>query len=206
LNLVCKLDKDFIEGKHEEAYKCAMNRWVSQIYSIYMAKYFRKLSCKHNAPPIFFLPPILYQLETPFKGTKILYAEPYIDQTEWKKYSNNYDFCQNQSMATFSHFTHVASLESFMITDLQGSGCLLSDPAIHSENTELFNEKTNLKTEGFDRFYISSDYHPKCNQLCAHLGLNTKRRDGVESVINIEEDEELKFEDGVDINIICELC
>ena len=48
------------------------------------------------------------------------------------------NFCQKQSMSTFSHFTHVASQELFMITDLQGTGCLLSDPAIHSENTELF--------------------------------------------------------------------
>jgi hypothetical protein len=108
----------------------------------------------------------MYKLDKPFMGAKFIYAEPYIDQTEWKKYTNNYDFCASQTMATFSHFSYIASQRLFMITDLQGSGCLLSDPAIHSDNTDLFKESTNLKMKGILTFFASADNHPKCNQIC----------------------------------------
>ena len=47
-------------------------------------------------------------------------------------------------MASFSHFSDFFSHSLFMITDLQGSGLLLSDPAIHSENKTIFKEATNL--------------------------------------------------------------
>jgi hypothetical protein len=105
-----------------------------------MAKYYRQVTYMSNASPIYFLPPIIYKLEKAFMGVKFIYAEPYIDQAEWKRYSNNYDFCAKQSMATFSHFSWVYSQRLFMITDLQGSGCLLSDPAILSKDTDLFKE------------------------------------------------------------------
>jgi hypothetical protein len=57
-------------------------------------------------------------------------------------------------MASFSHFSDWYSHGLFMITDLQGSGLLLSDPAIHSENRELFKENTNLGLKGMDFFYV----------------------------------------------------
>jgi hypothetical protein len=47
-------------------------------------------------------------------------------------------------MASFSHFSDYYSYNLFMITDLQGSGLLLSDPAIHSDDRTLFKEQTNL--------------------------------------------------------------
>jgi hypothetical protein len=87
-----------------------------------MAKFYRKATCVKNAAPIYFLPPTMYKLEKLFMGAKLIYAEPYIDQKEWQKYSNNYNFCAKQSMATFSHFSYIASQKLFMITDLQGSG------------------------------------------------------------------------------------
>lgn len=61
---------------------------------------------------------MVYTLEKPFMGVKFIYAEPYIDQKEWQKYTNNYDFCAKQSMGTFSHFSYIASQKLFMITDL----------------------------------------------------------------------------------------
>jgi hypothetical protein len=57
-------------------------------------------------------------------------------------------------MASFSHFSDWWSFGLFMITDLQGSGLLLSDPAIHSENKKLFKENTNLGRKGMDYFYV----------------------------------------------------
>ena len=56
---------------------------------------------------------MLYDLETSFMGTKLLYAEPYICQdgasTTWSKYTNNYDFVCKQTMTAFTHFSHIRS-------------------------------------------------------------------------------------------------
>ena len=56
---------------------------------------------------------MLYDLETSFMGTKLLYAEPYICQdgasTTWSKYTNNYDFVYKQTMTAFTHFSHIRS-------------------------------------------------------------------------------------------------
>ena len=64
-------------------------------------------------------------------------------------------------MASFSHFTFWASEGLFIVTDLQGSGNLLSDPAIHSENYKLFQERTNRKKEGICEFFLFQ--HKSCS-------------------------------------------
>ena len=46
-------------------------------------------------------------------------------------------------MASFTHFSHFYSGGYFMITDLQGSANLLSDPAIHSKDRKIFSERSN---------------------------------------------------------------
>ena len=48
-------------------------------------------------------------------------------------------------MASFSHFTYTVSSSYLMVTDLQGYGLVLTDPAIHSEDTDNFSEQTNYK-------------------------------------------------------------
>ena len=48
-----------------------------------MARYFRKMGCAYNVPPIFFLSPTLLKLKTPFEGVRYIYAEPEIDVDEW---------------------------------------------------------------------------------------------------------------------------
>lgn len=61
-----------------------------------MARYFRKVGCELNVPPLFFLKPTLYKLKTPFNGgVTWIYAEPLIDKESWKKFMNNYSFCQD---------------------------------------------------------------------------------------------------------------
>jgi len=57
-------------------------------------------------------------------------------------------------MASFSHFSEFWSHGLFMITDLQGCGLMLSDPAIHSEDRNLFKEDTNLGIKGSNYFYV----------------------------------------------------
>lgn len=103
-------------------------------------------------------------------------------------------------MASFSHFSHFFSDGLFMITDLQGSGYLLSDPAIHSEDRTLFSEPTNLGTLGIEAFYISQ--HPNCNtEICVDMGL--KRPDDNELV---ELENPLKLKDDDIIQLVCDLC
>ena len=60
-----------------------------------MAKCFRLLGCEFNAPPIFFLVPTIYKLKEPFNGINYIYAEPMIDLKEWKKISNNFNYCED---------------------------------------------------------------------------------------------------------------
>lgn len=163
------------------------------------------MTCEFNGPPITYLQPTIYYLTKPFKGVEVLYAEPLIDMSEFEKYSNNYDYCKNQFMASFSHFTHIASGGLFMVSDVQGSGCLLTDPAILSEDTKLFREKTNLGTKGIDAFYASEINHPTCNQLCEKLGLNENRADKNTKVVCVE-DSVFNFDDNEKVPFICDLC
>ena len=207
VEMVCKIDFRTIEGDADAAYETAYNRWVSQIYSLFMANLYRHLTCELNAAPIFFLPPMLYELEQPFKGAKVLYAEPYIGTGDWGKYTNNYDYCVKQTMSCFSHFSHVQSQCLFMITDLQGSGNLLSDPAIHSQDTALFRERTNLRQKGILAFY-GKDVHSECNQVCEKLGLACKRPDaeGSEGAVRVVDDADLFCKDDDLVDFICDLC
>ena len=62
---------------------------------------------------------------------------------EFKRYTNNATYCINQSISSFSHFTYMASEEYLVVTDLQGKGFMLTDPAIHSEDIKTFSESTN---------------------------------------------------------------
>ena len=118
-----------------------------------MAKYFRKEGIKHNVPPIFFLSPTLYQLNEPFHGANFLYAEPEL-KGDWKKMTTNHTECKDDLMASFSHFSFWLSSQLFIITDLQGSGFLLTDPAIHSIDEHLFRERTNRMQEGINEFFL----------------------------------------------------
>jgi hypothetical protein len=83
-----------------------------------MARVFRKMSCEFNGPPIFFLPPSIYKLDKPFKGAKYIYTEPMIDTSKWERRSNNGKFCCDQLMASFSHFSNIASGGYFLVCDL----------------------------------------------------------------------------------------
>ena len=109
IEMVGKIDFKTLEGDADATYEIAYDRWVSQVYSLFMAKLYRQLTCEINAAPIFFLPPMIYELDNPFNGSNVLYAEPFIESDVWDKYTNNYDYCMKQTMSCFSHFSHVQS-------------------------------------------------------------------------------------------------
>lgn len=95
LEMVCKIDHKSKEETSKKAHENAMNRWTSQVYSAFMAKLYRQLSCEFDAIPLYFLPPMLYELDSKFMGTNLIYAEPFIDKNvygEWQRYTNNYDY------------------------------------------------------------------------------------------------------------------
>ncbi len=108
---------------------------------------------------------------------EFLSLEPYIEG-KYVKYSNNCghinedipDDQNNLAAQAFSHFTFERSRGRFVVTDLQGVGSLLTDPAIHTQDPNRFKlADTNLGKEGF-KFFFSSHV---CNSICAKLELKS---------------------------------
>jgi len=52
-----------------------------------------------------------------------------------------------------------------MVVDIQGSGCVYTDPQLHS--TEKKFGRADRGTTGFDKFFQTH----KCNFICLELGL-----------------------------------
>jgi hypothetical protein len=110
-------------------------------------------------------------------GEDCMSLEPYIEGT-YVKYNNNcghvneenpYDRF-NQAAQAFSHFTFERSRGRFLVSDLQGVGHVLTDPAIHTLDPERFKlADTNLGKEGFKFFFATH----VCNSICSKLGLKS---------------------------------
>lgn len=76
----------------------------------------------------------------------------------------------NMAAQAFSHFTYERSRGRFLVCDLQGVGEMMTDPAMHTLDPELFKlSGTNLGSEGFLLFFT---FH-ECNALCQKLGLRS---------------------------------
>ncbi|KAJ7252252.1 hypothetical protein C8J57DRAFT_1351442 [Mycena rebaudengoi] len=104
--------------------------------------------------------------------------EPFIDGT-YVKYNNNCGYVNeyipddrfNQAAQAFSHFTFERSRGRFLVSDLQGVGHVLTDPAIHTSDPKRFQlADTNLGPEGFKFFFATH----KCNGICTKLGLKSR--------------------------------
>ncbi len=129
-SLVAKISKRPSNQDYNEALEKAHTSAYAQI----LAKIFRKVTYNiDHAPPLFYLSPFVYTLDTPFNGVKHFYAEPEIDMTnsDWVKYTNNFAACQDAIMGAFSHFSYQATHGYLLLSDVQGLGTVLSDPAIH---------------------------------------------------------------------------
>ncbi|KAF2028257.1 hypothetical protein EK21DRAFT_70096 [Setomelanomma holmii] len=119
---------------------------------------------------------------TCFKGKSdavdnCLSLEPFI-QGEYVKYNNNCGWINeakrndrfNQIAQAFSHFTFERSQGRFLVCDLQGVGCSLTDPAIHTRDAERFKlTDSNLGEDGF-KFFFSTHV---CNDICQTLALKS---------------------------------
>ncbi|KAJ2904952.1 hypothetical protein MKZ38_006817 [Zalerion maritima] len=112
------------------------------------------------------------------RAMKCLSLEPFIEG-DYIKYNSNGGWVNdescfidpfNQTAQAFSHFTFERSQGRFLISDLQGVGQVLTDPAVHTKDPERFKlADTNLGEAGF-KFFFSTH---KCNGICAKLGLKS---------------------------------
>ena len=106
-------------------------------------------------------------LEPLIEGTYIKYT----NNTSWVN-RDNPDDPINLAAQAFSHFTFERSRGRFLVSDLQGVGRLLTDPAIHTRDEQRFKlSDTNLGREGFKFFFSSHE----CNDLCHKLKLQINR-------------------------------
>jgi hypothetical protein len=106
-------------------------------------------------------------LEPYIRGTYVKYN----GNSGWVNESNPRDHFSEVAQA-FSHFTFERSQGRFLVCDLQGVGCILTDPAIHTRDPERFKlTSTNLNDEGFKLFFLSH----KCNAVCTKLQLQSHR-------------------------------
>jgi Mg-chelatase subunit ChlD len=110
-------------------------------------------------------------------GDEYISLEPFIEG-DYVKYNSNSGYVNednpddrfSQAAQAFSHFTFERSQGRFLVSDLQGVGHILTDPAIHTLNPERFKlADTNLGQEGF-KFFFSTHV---CNDICRKLGLKS---------------------------------
>jgi len=108
---------------------------------------------------------------------KCLSLEPFMDG-KYVKYNSNSGYVNEELDASsdrlhhaaqaFSHFTYERSRGLFLVSDLQGVGLTLTDPAVHTRDPERFKlGDTNLGEAGFKFFFATH----KCNAFCEKLGL-----------------------------------
>lgn len=117
---------------------------------------------------------------------KHLSLEPYLPG-DYVKYNNNGLFVRedtpndkfNRVAQAFSHFTFERSWGHFMVVDLQGVGNLLTDPAVHTKDTQRLKlSELNLHSDGFKCFFVN--HH--CNEVCQQLGLVSNRKMAIDEV------------------------
>ncbi|OWZ01349.1 Alpha kinase, partial [Phytophthora megakarya] len=104
-------------------------------------------------------------------------AEPYVDG-EYKKYNNNNGWIRDDGLnlsetaQAFSHFTWQKTFGQLMVVDLQGVGCIFTDPQIHSNNEKF--GCGNLSEVGMTAFFATHE----CNTVCRALELKPIKHSG----------------------------
>lgn len=103
--------------------------------------------------------------------------EPFIEG-DYVKYNSNCGYVNDKeryerfskAAQAFSHFTFERSKGRFLVSDLQGVGYVLTDPAIHTLDPERFKlADANLNEEGFKFFFARH----VCNDICRQLKLQS---------------------------------
>ncbi|KAK3319527.1 hypothetical protein B0T19DRAFT_362365 [Cercophora scortea] len=112
-------------------------------------------------------------------GSQCMSLEPWI-KGEYVKYNSNNGWVNednpdnpiSQAAQAFSHFTFERSKGNFMVTDLQGVGRVLTDPALQTLDREYLPRCAgNLSIDGFYWFFSTHE----CNDVCKQLGLLSTR-------------------------------
>ncbi|CAK9062625.1 Alpha-protein kinase 1 (AK1) [Durusdinium trenchii] len=138
---------------------------ASQAVAGYLAKEF---SVQYVEDPIEFVQAQLLDLgadsDFPFRFMAI---EPWIPG-RYEKFTSNAGYISKDSdlAQAFTHFTWEFTAGDIMVADIQGGGNTLTDPQIHSQDTDRFG-RGNLATKGMDAFFLNHT----CNDICHTLKL-----------------------------------
>ena len=138
----------------------------SQAVASFLAKEF---SLRYPESPIEFVPAQLLDLGDvntfPFR---FMALEPWIPGKYEKKTSNAGHIAKDSELAqAFSHYTWQMTGGEIMVVDIQGVGNTLTDPQIHSLDTDRFG-RGNLCSKGMDAFFLNH----VCNDICRTLELH----------------------------------
>ncbi|OWZ23531.1 Alpha kinase [Phytophthora megakarya] len=177
----CKMDTYLIAkiyfGKAAARYASSKNSLEddvkTQIVAKRLATEFSLSECVENAVDFIFT--CWYEIKDSVEAglspsMSMFTAEPYIDG-EYRKYNNNNGWIRDDGLnlsetaQAFSHFTWQKTFGQLVVVDLQGVGCIFTDPQIHSKN-ETFG-CGNLSEVGMTAFFATHE----CNDICKALGL-----------------------------------
>lgn len=137
----------------------------SQAVASYLAKEF---SLRYPESPIEFVQAQLLDLgeESSFPF-RFMALEPWIPGKYEKMTSNAGQIAKDSDLAqAFSHFTWDRTEGDIMVVDIQGVENTLTDPQIHSQDTDRFG-RGNLCCKGMDAFFLNH----VCNDICHTLKL-----------------------------------
>ncbi|KAF4132311.1 Alpha-kinase family [Phytophthora infestans] len=157
-----------------------------------------------------------YEIKNPLetgsgRSMAMFTAEPYIDG-EYKKYNNNNGWIRDDGLdlsetaQAFSHFTWQTTFGQLMVVDLQGVGCIFTDPQIHSKDGKF--GCGNLSDVGMTAFFATHD----CKSACRALGLKPLKHSELgskcidESATTNREEDEAKEATKKKMTCSCPLC
>jgi len=141
---------------------------------------------------------------------KYISAEPYITG-DYKKYNNNNGWASEEFSdvaQAFSHFTWQETLGNLMVVDLQGVNYILTDPQIHTRNSDVDASfgLGNLGTDGMTAFFCTHT----CNSICHQLKLVNFSKDKGKTTIRDEKGVLTEPSDSIistnEMNLSCCLC
>ncbi|KAF1739435.1 Alpha-protein kinase 1 [Beauveria bassiana] len=161
-----------------KSFKSSEGSLVSMIEDMWMQALCKSFALEFNglvksSQPIDFVTTLCLQ-DKSRASEENLSLEPFIEG-EYIKYNNNSGYVLdddnnplNEIAQAFSHFTFERSWGNFLVTDLQGSGNIFTDPAIQTLDPERFKlSPTNIGEDGFKFFFAMH----VCKETCHKLGL-----------------------------------
>ncbi|KAM3536244.1 hypothetical protein MY4038_000402 [Beauveria bassiana] len=161
-----------------KSFKSSEGSLVSMIEDMWMQALCKSFALEFNglvksSQPIDFVTTLCLQ-DKSRASEENLSLEPFIEG-EYIKYNNNSGYVLddddnplNEIAQAFSHFTFERSWGNFLVTDLQGSGNIFTDPAIQTLDPERFKlSPTNMGEDGFKFFFAMH----VCKETCHKLGL-----------------------------------